>query len=107
MLRLGLLVAPFAVSAEEFEPLQKFMELISGVIPILFVIVTIYFFWGVITYVMAGGEEKAVKQGRDHMLWGIIGMAVMFGAWGIARVVGSYFFGAGTGEIVPPGPGSF
>lgn len=59
------------------------------IIPILFLLVTVYFFWGIITYVRAGGDQKAIDTGKQHMLWGIIGMAVMASAWGIVGVIAS------------------
>lgn len=57
------------------------------IIPLMFLLVTIYFFWGVITYVRAAGEEKAIETGKTHMIWGIIGMAVMASAWGIVEMI--------------------
>jgi len=59
------------------------------IIPVLFLLVTVYFFWGIITYVRAGGDEKAIDTGKKHMLWGIIGMAIMASAWGIVGVISS------------------
>ncbi len=59
------------------------------IIPLLFVLVTVYFFWGVITYVRAGGEQKAIDTGKQHMIYGIIGMAVMASAWGIVSLIAS------------------
>lgn len=63
--------------------------LMTQIIPLLFILVTVYFFWGVITYVRAGGDQKAIDTGKQHMIWGIIGMAVMASAWGIVEIIGS------------------
>jgi len=47
------------------------------------------------TYVLVNREQNpaASAAGRSHMLWGIIGMAIMFGVFGIigfiARTVGA------------------
>lgn len=63
--------------------------LMNQIIPLLFVLVTVYFFWGIITYVRAAGDQKAIDTGKQHMIWGIIGMAVMASAWGIVAVIKS------------------
>jgi len=75
---------------------------LNGVIAILFVVVTLYFIWGVIEYVKAGGEDAAVKKGKTHMIYGIIGMAVMAAAWGIVGVL-VQSFGVGGGTIPTTG----
>jgi len=40
----------------------------------------VYFVWGVVTYVIASDEE-AKKTGRDRIIYGIIGLAVIIGVW--------------------------
>jgi len=61
--------------------------LTTQIIPLLFILVTIYFFWGIITYVRAGGEQKAIEAGKKHMIYGIIGMTIMASAWGIVEMI--------------------
>lgn len=75
---------------------------LNSIIAILFVLVTLYFVWGVIEYVKAGGDDAAVKKGKQHMIYGIIGMAVMAAAWGIVGVLVSSF-GVGGGTIPTTG----
>ncbi len=59
---------------------------ISG---LLFVLVTVYFFWGVAEFVRASGsgDTEKIKTGKKHMVWGIIGMVIMAGAWGIVEMI--------------------
>jgi len=71
---------------------------LKNIITLLFVLVTLYFILGVIKYVKAGGDDKAVQEGKKHMIYGIIGMAVMAAAWGIVGVLVSSF-GVGSGTI--------
>ena len=74
--------------------LQNMIKQILGTlnvfIVLLFSLVTIYFIWGVITYVRAAGDEEAIKKGKQHMIWGIIGMAIMSGAFGIINIIVKY-----------------
>lgn len=59
----------------------------NQIIPLMFVLVTVYFFWGIITYVRAAGDQKAIDTGKQHMIYGIIGMAIMASAWGIVEMI--------------------
>jgi len=69
---------------------DRFRTTLNLVIGLLFVLVTVYFFWGIIQYVSSGGDEEKLKKGRQHMVWGIIGMTIMAGAWGIVNIIRSY-----------------
>ena len=68
--------------------------ILNPLIGILFVLATIVFLWGIIQYVIMGGQgnEAAMKQGRKVMIWGIIGLFVMSAAWGIVSMLCQFFF---------------
>lgn len=69
----------------------RFVEILSALIPLLFGIALIGFLWGVgITILQADNEEKR-KEGRQIMVWGIIGLFVMTAIWGIVGVIGGTF----------------
>jgi len=82
--------------------LQNARDILNWVIIILFVLVTLYFIWGVVQYVSAAGDEEKLKKGKDHMIWGIIGMVVMAAAWGIVAVVMQSFGISGGGPTSIP-----
>ncbi|MDD2753170.1 MAG: TrbC/VirB2 family protein [Candidatus Portnoybacteria bacterium] len=71
----------------------KIKDTLNQIIGLLFILVTVYFFWGVAEYVRysASGESAKLEEGKRHMIWGIIGMAVMLGAWGIVQMIQLYF----------------
>ena len=79
-------------------------NILNAIIGLLFVLVTLYFIWGIVQYVMASGDETKLKNGKNHMIWGIIGMAVMAGAWGIVRIVVNSLIDRGSTNI-PTAPG--
>ena len=64
--------------------------ILNTLIPILIVLGVVYFVWGVITY-MIGQDEEAKKKGRDKIIYGIIGLVVIVGMWGLVRIVMSTF----------------
>lgn len=65
-------------------------EILNSIIPILIVLGVVYFVWGVITY-MIGADEEAKKKGRDKVIYGIIGLVVIVGMWGLVRIVANTF----------------
>jgi TRAP-type C4-dicarboxylate transport system permease small subunit len=95
---------PMLAAAATIEGLLgQVKTILNLVIGLLFVVVTLYFVWGVVQYVSAAGSEDKLKTGKQHMIWGVIGMAVMAGAWGIVRIIlQSFDVSTGTGGITPP-----
>jgi len=97
---LGMML-PYIAAAQDVDSLlSKVKNTLNTIITLLFVLVTLYFIWGVVKYVSAAGDEAKLKAGKQHMIWGIIGMAVMAGAWGIVNVIVTYMVG-GSGGTTP------
>ncbi len=60
----------------------------NAVIPLMFALAVAFFIWGIIQYIILGaGEEAKRTQGRSHMIWGVIALAVMLGVWGLVGIV--------------------
>lgn len=70
--------------------LCKISDLLNLVVPIILALGVVYFVWGVISYVVAGDEEAKTK-GRDRMIYGIIGLAVIIALWGIVKILTNTF----------------
>jgi hypothetical protein len=60
------------------------------IIPFLIALAIVVFFWGVISYVIAADEEAKTK-GRDKMIYGLIGIAVIVGLWGFIALLQNTF----------------
>ena len=70
--------------------LCKFSEILNAILPVLIALGVVYFVWGVISYVVGSGEE-AKKKGRDRIIYGIIGLAVIVGVWGLVAILKNTF----------------
>lgn len=68
----------------------KIGEILNLVIPVLVVLGLVYFVWGVVSYVIASDEE-AKKSGRNRMIYGIIGLAVIVAVWGLVNILTTTF----------------
>jgi hypothetical protein len=65
-------------------------------VPIIFSIAIIAFFWGIIQYVINAENEAKRKEGRDYILWGFGALFVMVAIWGIIALI-SNTLGIGVG----------
>ena len=62
-------------------------EIINPVIYFLIVAGVAYFLYGVAVYVMNAGNAEARKKGTQHMIWGLIGIAIMVSVFGIMNLI--------------------
>ena len=65
-------------------------QYLNLIIPVLITLGVVFFIWGVAQYVIAADEEAKTK-GRDKMIYGIIGLAVIVGVWGIVGLLNASF----------------
>lgn len=65
--------------------------IINPLIRIMFAIAIAVFIWGVIQYVLKKDSIDAKGQGRQHMMWGLIGLAIMTSVFFIIRIVVNTF----------------
>lgn len=58
------------------------------VVPIIFTLAFAAFIWGVVNFFFLHGSEEAKREeGRQFILWGIIGMVVLFSVWGFVNIL--------------------
>jgi len=71
--------------------INSVVELLNKIIPIIFAIATIVFLWGIVLFIISGGDEEKRKEGRQYIIYGLIGLFVMVAVWGIINVVIGFF----------------
>ena len=90
-----LLSAPLRLFAQLENPPENVTELLNDIStyilnPIIFTLFTVafvVFIWGLVQFVAHLDNEEARDTGGKHMLWGIIGMAIMAGVVGIVAII--------------------
>ncbi len=100
---IGSIAAPCNISQSGtlFGLLCKLGQLFNSVVPVLIALGVLYFVWGVVVYVISSDEE-AKKTGRNRIIWGIIGLAVIIGVWGLVNVLRNTFGLTNTTNIELP-----
>ncbi|MBP6866163.1 MAG: hypothetical protein KBC12_01310 [Candidatus Pacebacteria bacterium] len=79
---------PLVAGAQTVQNLtDKTTEIVNGsVIGLVFTLGFLYFFWGVVQYVINPEEEKKAK-GKQIMINGIIALTIMFAVYALIRVM--------------------
>ena len=108
LLAFSLLVLPLVSSAQsDFTNVTALLTnlkiLVNNILPFIFSLALLYFFWGLAKFVMGGGEDK--EKGKNIMIWGIVALLIMASVWGIITYLQVAFgVGGGTAPTLPTVP---
>ena len=81
-----------ALSPENQAIIEKIKDKILNPIEIfLIVLATLFFLWGVVDFIAGAASEERRTKGKQHMIWGILGLAIILGARGIITVLENLF----------------
>ena len=61
-------------------------EIINPIILLLAAAAFVLFIWGVFEFVAHAGDETKRTEGKKAIMWGLIGLVIIFGAYGIINV---------------------
>ncbi|MBI2673723.1 MAG: hypothetical protein HYX23_00360 [Candidatus Zambryskibacteria bacterium] len=107
---IALALAPALVFAQSLSNIQTLVQsigrLVNLALPIVVGIALLAFFWGLVKFIFAQGDETAKADAKKIMLWGLIALFVMISVWGLVRFIGTAL-GVNQGDtiIVPTVPG--
>ena len=66
-------------------------KILNPIESILIVAGTLLFLWGVVEFIAGASSEDKRTQGKQHMIWGIVGLSIILGARGIIEVLKNFF----------------
>ena len=61
--------------------------ILNPLILLAFGLSLVYFVYGVIKFLSLEAGDKSKKEAQDAILWGMVGMGIMFSVFGIIRFV--------------------
>jgi hypothetical protein len=101
MKKLALIVGALAMPLVSFAQLTNVSSLITSIgqiinqiIPILFALALLGFFYGLVQYIF--GKEDNKEQAKKTMIWGVVALFVMASIWGLVAWLGTAL-GVGVG----------
>jgi hypothetical protein len=62
------------------------VQIINPIILLLAASAFVVFLWGVFEFIVHSGDETHRKEGKEAIMWGIIGLVIIFGAYGIINL---------------------
>ncbi len=62
-------------------------EITTPLIKLLFALAVVYFLWGMFEFIMSQQNEEKKTSGKEHMMWGVIGITIMMAVWGILSLI--------------------
>jgi len=72
--------------------IDRFITLIiDPTILLVFTAGFLLFLWGLVVFIVNLGEGGENTDGKQHMLWGVIGMLVMVSVFGIIALINNTF----------------
>ena len=83
---------PTAHAVDSLVPIKGFVGkvnrlLVNPLIVLMFAAALAYFLYGVVEFLMNADQSEARETGRQHMLWGIVGMFIMIGVFAILHFI--------------------
>lgn len=73
-------------------PFQTFIgkvqdNILTPIITLLALAAFVIFIWGVLEFIASSDNEEKRTTGQQHMIWGIIGLVIIFGANAIVSLI--------------------
>lgn len=89
----ALWVVPALALAEELDAevkglIKRFVDaIVDPLVVALFALAFLLFMWGLLQFMLAVSQGEPSDSGKQHMLWGVIGLVIMFSVAGIINVI--------------------
>lgn len=100
--------APALAFAQELNNITRMVEALKGIvgklIPIMVALALVFFFWGLIKYIMKAGDPKEAAAGKSIMIYGVIAIAVMLSIYGLVRFLNTSFGITNNDRLPTPCP---
>jgi len=80
--------------------------IINPLIGFLFALAVAFFLWGVFEFISNQESEEKKTTGKNHMLWGVIGLVIMMGVFFIMNLILKTFDINSNGTTITPEQGT-
>ena len=69
-----------------------FIFYVQLVIPVVMGLAILFFFWGIVKFIFAAGDETKRKEGKNIMTWGLLALFFMVSVLAIVSILGGSIF---------------
>jgi uncharacterized membrane protein HdeD (DUF308 family) len=96
---------PFFALAQQLDPISRvLMNMINAVrilVALAFLIALFVFAWGIVRFIVAASDPDKIREARQFIFWGVIGMAVLASLFGLITFLQRYFGVSGREGTIP------
>ena len=72
--------------------LDRFIDaILNPLILLIFSVGFLVFLWGLVQFLRSGANPDDKNGGKEHMIWGVIGMFIMIAAQGFISLIQNTF----------------
>ena len=64
--------------------------ILNPLIALLYAIAVTVFLWGVVEFIWNAGNEEKRTTGKQHIIWGLVGLLIMSAVWGIMAIIKNF-----------------
>ena len=92
----------------DFAPIQSLTigMIVGGAIQLALVIASVVFFFilivGGIRWIVSGGDKAQTEAARGQITAALVGLVIVFAAWAIVQLIGTFFGVSITGGLTIP-----
>lgn len=72
-------------------------NIVNPTIALLFAVALLVFLWGLFEFISHTDDEGGREKGKQNIMWGLVGMAIMVSAFGIIGIILNTFGISGHG----------
>ena len=91
----------FSLSNSTFKGvILEVLSIIKLLVPILFGLAFIVFFWGLSKFILNSGNKEGIEKGKNYMFWGILALFILLSFQTIISFV-SNDLGIGDARNIP------
>ncbi len=62
-------------------------QIINPLILLMFAVAMVYFLYGMLKFFLNADNEENRTEGKQHMIWGVVGMTIMMGVFAILSLI--------------------
>jgi len=62
-------------------------NIVDPIITLLALAAFVVFIWGVVNFIRGADDAEQRSTGQRHMIWGIVGLVIIFGAGAIVQLI--------------------
>ena len=62
-------------------------NIVNPLIYLLIGVAVVVFLWGLVEFIAKADDPEGRATGRQHIVWGLVGLSIIFGTYGIMNVI--------------------